>query len=34
VHDLVARDRRGAVTRERGQRLALPRSDAAGDRDG
>ena len=34
VDDLVARDRRRAVARERLQRLALARSDAAGDRDG
>ena len=34
VHDGVARDRRRAVPREGGQRLALPRSDAAGDGDG
>ena len=33
VDDLVARDRRGAVAPERGERLALPRSDAARDGD-
>jgi hypothetical protein len=34
MNDLVARHCRGAVARERFQRLALARSDAAGDRDG
>jgi hypothetical protein len=34
VDDRVARDRRRAVALEGGQRLALPRSDAARDRDG
>ena len=34
VDDVVAGDGRRAVPRKSGQRLALPRSDAAGDRDG
>jgi hypothetical protein len=34
VHDLVARDRGGAVAGERLQQLALAGPDAAGDRDG
>ena len=33
VHELVGRQRRGAVARERRERLALARRDAAGDRD-
>jgi hypothetical protein len=34
MDDLVARDGRRAVARERSQRLTLPRPDAARDRDG
>jgi hypothetical protein len=33
VHDRVARDRRGAVTRECRERFGLTGSDPAGDRD-
>src|SRR5512132_1485522 len=34
MDDLVTRDDGGSMPRERGERLALSRSDAAGDRDG
>jgi len=33
VDDVVARDHRGAVAREGGERFALPRSDSPRDRD-